>query len=241
MMVKNKLTRLIEKIVSSLKPEVSLSWLGKMLMSVSILMALVVWIPQVVYMISPTSVSALAGFLRQGDPVDKSEFGAITYEEPENVYQPAFDPRLPEENRLIVDKIGINTQIGEGSYEEALKNGVWRATDLGTPYKRNKPTILAAHRFGYLAWSNQYRRENSFFNLPKLSEGDKITIIWNQREYVYEIYDGYTDTKIRNYDTDLILYTCEVLNSPRRVVRLARLIEDNSKDSVGFGVVLSSR
>ena len=60
--------------------------------------------------------------------------------------------------------------------------------DFGTPLDRTKPVILAAHRFGYLAWTNLYRRKNSFYNLPKLKEGDLVEITYKQRKYTYEIY-----------------------------------------------------
>jgi len=133
---------------------------------------------------------------------------------------------LPTENSLEIPKIKVSTVIQEGNdWEKALEAGVWRVPEFGEPVERKLPIIMAAHRYGYLKWSNTYRRENSFYNLPKVENGDQIEIIWNQRKYVFEVYEGYTDTKIRDYSADLILYTCELLNSDRRIVRLARLIE----------------
>jgi len=143
-------------------------------------------------------------------------------------YQPRFDASLPLENAIRIPSIGVDTGIQESTaeyYEEALKKGVWRVSDFGTPYTRNKPTIMAAHRFGYLAWTNIFRRENSFFNLPKLEEGDIVEIIWRQRKYVYEVYATEESEKISDYSADLILYTCEVLSSPVRIYKYARLLE----------------
>jgi sortase (surface protein transpeptidase) len=143
-------------------------------------------------------------------------------------YQPRFDASLPLENRIRIPSIGVDTEIQESTleyYEEALKKGVWRVSDFGTPYTRNKPTIMAAHRFGYLAWTSIFRRENSFFNLPKLKEGDIVEVIWRQRKYVYEVYATEEGEEISNYSADLILYTCEVLNSPVRIYKYARLLE----------------
>jgi len=143
-------------------------------------------------------------------------------------YQPRFNASLPLENTIRIPSIGVDTEIQESTleyYEGALKNGVWRVPDFGTPRTRNKPTIVAAHRFGYLAWSNIFRSENSFFNLPKLKEGDIVEIIWRQRKYVYEIYATEKGEEMSDYSADLILYTCEALSSPIRIYKYARLLE----------------
>jgi len=143
-------------------------------------------------------------------------------------YQPRFDSSLPLENRLKIATARIDTSINEatlGNYEEALKKGVWRVSDFGSPAERSKPLILAAHRYGYLAWSIPYRLRNSFYNLPKLKTGDTVEIIWRQRKYVYEIYKEEEGEEISDYSADIILYTCESLNSPVRIFRYGKLLE----------------
>lgn len=143
-------------------------------------------------------------------------------------YQPRFNPQLPSENRLIIPSIGVDTQIQEATsdnYEEALKKGVWRVSDFGTPFSRQRTTILTAHKFGYLKWSNLFRRKNSFYSLPKLKEGEIVEIIWKQRKYVYKIYGTGEGEEIVDYSADLILYTCESLNSPVRIIKYAKLLE----------------
>jgi sortase (surface protein transpeptidase) len=143
-------------------------------------------------------------------------------------YQPRYDATLPKENMLIIPSIGIETKIGEApveNFEEVLKEGVWRAPDFSTPYERKNPTILAAHRYGYLSWSNLFRKKSSFYNLPKLEEGEVVKVIWRQREYVFEVYATQEGEKISDYSADLILYTCESLNSPERIFKYARLLE----------------
>lgn len=147
---------------------------------------------------------------------------------PPKVYQPAFDATLPTQNRLVIEKIGFDSPIGEDTadaIEETLKNGVWRVWDFGTPFARKLPTIFAAHRFGYLEWTNDFRRKHSFYNLPKLENGDRVKVIWNQRAYVYEIVDSSEGEEITNYQTDLILYTCKFLNSKTRIFKYAKLVE----------------
>lgn len=182
-------------------------------------------IPGLWYRIMPGTSSALAQVLQR--PV--VSFEEVLIEEGEiEPYQPPFDESLPSENRLIIESIGVDTEIREAPYEEyesALKLGPWRVPDLGDPYDRRLPTIVAAHRFGYLAWTNQFRRENSFYNLPKLEEGDKVQIIWQNRKYEYEIYAADEGTEISDYTADLILYTCRFLESDIRIFRYARLVE----------------
>jgi sortase (surface protein transpeptidase) len=145
-----------------------------------------------------------------------------------STYEPPFNPKLPKQNRLIISAIGVNTDIQEATYdnyESALKQGVWRVSDFGAPSANSMPTILAAHRYGYLAWSNLFRRQNSFYNLPKLKVGDTVEIDWRQRKYVYEIYAEGNGENITDYTADLILYTCVDLTGPERIFRYARLLE----------------
>ena len=130
---------------------------------------------------------------------------------------PDIDPSFPKENGLIIDKIGVKGQIHEGTdWESALKLGVWRVPDFGSPENTSLPIILAAHRWGYLDWSAAFRKLNSFYSLPKLAVGDTIKIIWNQRPYEYKVYSTTTGTKITEYKANLILYTCQLWNSPVR-------------------------
>lgn len=148
--------------------------------------------------------------------------------EPEKPYQPTLDTTLPTENKLIIEKIGVNSPIGEDvveNIEETLKHGAWRVSEFGTPFSRKYPTILAAHRFGYLEWNNEYRRERSFYNLPKLEVGDTVHVIWNQRRYVYQVIEESEGEEITNYQADLILYTCKFLDSKERLFTYAKLLE----------------
>ena len=174
-------------------------------------------------------------YLKGGVPTSISDLLARTAKEAETVeievkptYQPKFDASLPQESRLKIPTAKIDTTINEATldnYEEALRKGVWRVSDFGTPADREKPLILAAHRFGYLKWSIPYRLKNSFYSLPKLKTGDTVEIIWRQRKYLYEVYKEEEGEEITDYSADLILYTCESLNSPVRIFRYARLLE----------------
>ncbi len=143
-------------------------------------------------------------------------------------YEPAYDPDLPTENTLVISSIKLETPVHEAEeslFEDALRKGVWRVTNFGTPYDRSRPTILVAHRFGYLNWSIAYRLKNSFYNLPKTKVGDRVEIIWNQRKYVYEIYKEEEGYAINDYGASLVLYTCKDMTSEVKVFRYAKLLE----------------
>ena len=68
-------------------------------------------------------------------------------------YQPRFDASLPLENQIRIPSIGVDAVIQESTlenFEDALKKGIWRVSDWGTPYTRNKPTIMAEGGWQFL-------------------------------------------------------------------------------------------
>ncbi len=138
---------------------------------------------------------------------------------------PPLDISLPEENKIMIPKIGVDSEIQDGEdYDTLLEKGVWRVNDFGTP-EDDWLMIVAAHRFGYAIWSNDERHVKSFYNLPSTRVGDKVEIIWNQRKYVYEIYKIEESPTITDYSADLILYTCKLYNSPVRIFRYANRVK----------------
>lgn len=193
---------------------------AKLLAAVGIFFLLLSYGPSVVFYILGSE--KISGLLNQ------TAMGAATNVAVPDNYQPAFNKELPQENTLIIKSAGIKTVIEESAseyHEEALRRGVWRVNDFGTPYTRELPTILTAHRYGYLAWSLNFRLHNSFFNLPKVKEGDTIEIVWRQRKYVYAVYKTETGKEISDYSADLILYTCQDLNSDIRIFAYAKLLK----------------
>lgn len=193
-------------------------------MALGITIFLILFAPSAWYLLISPNFSA-----NNAKTIVDTPISAKNFDTTQEVFTPAFNASLPIENRLIIRSIGIDTQINEAStvgYEEALKKGVWRVPDFATPIDQNKSIILAAHRFGYLIWSDLYRYKNSFYNLPKLKEGDIIEIIWNQRKYIYGVYSLQEGDMITDYTADLILYTCRDLNTSTRIFRYARLIRN---------------
>ncbi len=139
------------------------------------------------------------------------------------------DPSLPEGQYMAVPTLGIDTTVWEASssaYEEALRKGVWRVPEFATPESGGKrPIILAAHRFGYVDWTQSYREKNSFYKLPDVKVGESVILTWNQHRYTYKITKVEEGTEITDYQSDLILYTCKFLVSPIRIFVYADLVE----------------
>lgn len=173
----------------------------------------------------PTAWYEITGFNELSTEAKDVDFGS---QQLRNLsYQPPLDTSLPLTNSIIINKIGVKAEIHEATrenHETALMNGVWRVDDFGTPAQRNRPTILVAHRFGYIWWSNQFRRENSFYNLDKIHVGDTIEVIWRQRKYTYAIYGEDEGEEISDYSGDLILYTCQDLTSKMKFFKYAKLV-----------------
>jgi len=147
-------------------------------------------------------------------------------QQPEEDTIPPINPDLPQGYFVVIEDVGINSPITlTKDYKKALTKGTWIVNDFGTPENNNLPIILAAHRFGYSSWGTKKRNLISFYNLPKTGAGTKVKIYWNQREYIYEIYNGNVGTHITDYNADLILYTCKYYNSPERIFRYANRVD----------------
>jgi len=172
--------------------------------------------PQIWYSIDKeASNSELTTLKKDIKNIDASEV-----EDKDSFAIPAFDESLPKENKILISIIGVNSDLVENdNADEGLKKGIWIVPNFGTPESNNLPIIIAAHRFGYIEWTKEFRETSSFYNLPKLKSGDRVQIIWNQRSYEYEVYKSEDNTQITDYNADLILYTCRMYNSPVRVFK----------------------
>lgn len=183
------------------------------------------------YTVMPGTTELLSKSLRSSSEKFVAEAKApVVVPEAEPIVTITRDPSLPEGHYLTISKIGVDTVIREASteaYEEALRLGVWRVGDFGDPEKseEGRPIILAAHRFGYLEWTQTYREKNSFYKLPELVAGDEIEIVWNQHRYSYRVTKIEEGSEIADYSSDLILYTCKFLVSPIRIVVYAELVK----------------
>lgn len=142
------------------------------------------------------------------------------------VNRPSIDPTLPTDNRVRIPSIGVDGKIYEGTNaEKTLARGIWRTNNWGTP-EESIPTILASHRYGNPRWSKDFRDREIFYNLDKVNVGDTVEVVWGQRLYRYKIYATDVFTRIRDEytDADLIIYTCNYWNSPKRIFAFAKRI-----------------
>jgi sortase (surface protein transpeptidase) len=220
--------------------------IGTIFWTLTAIFALLPSWPHIYYRLSPQTSSLLASTiastaivaqatikpLDSPSPLSKGEAppqaGRGISPTPTPLPLPPVDPSLPAENGLIIDQIGVRGQIHEGEdWETILKQGIWRVPNFSTPIDQLsplskgdqggfRPIILAAHRWGYLEWSAAFRKLNSFYHLPELKVGDTIQVLWDQRLFEYKVYSVETGTKITDYNAKLILYTCQLWNSPVR-------------------------
>lgn len=206
-----------------------------LVLTVSLISTLIVFGPKLYYSLVPTQLPNI----QIPEAVSVVEENGNQEESPaqvETAYQPEQDPNLPEGEWLVIPRIGVRTNlIQTADPVEALNKGVWWAPDFGKPGDKDKPMILAAHRYGFrYMWEtildngDTYALRHIFYKLPETEPGDRVEIIFNQRRYVYEIYAGEETNQINDYDADLILYTCKYIDAPIRFVRYARLVEPGS-------------
>jgi hypothetical protein len=201
------------------------------LVAACLLALAVLFFPDVYYRIFPAE-SVPVEFATTGTPIGGDfKWGTSTRQ----IVLPPYDATLPEGNWIIIPRIGVRTEILESADPDvSLNKGVWRVPDFGHPGEFTKPIILTAHRYGWLSWwkKSQYWRYHSFYLLPTLEPGDLVEVISNKRKYTYEVYGGEEGEQISDYQADLILYTCKLLNSPIRFFRYARLINPNKNTQV---------
>lgn len=196
---------------------------GITLLAISLIFILIPVFPYIWYIINPEATENEITTLAV-EIVPPKEDQDLVIEEPKDSLPP-IDTDLPNEPYVIIDKIDVYSPIKSGDdYINALRRGTWIVPDFGNPINNDKTIILASHRFGYSSWSDEFREKISFYNLPETKEGDTVKILWDQREFEYEIYFSEESNFITDYEADLILYTCKFYNSPVRIFRYAKAV-----------------
>jgi LPXTG-site transpeptidase (sortase) family protein len=130
---------------------------------------------------------------------------------------------IPSENRLVIPKIYVNSQITEGVDDFALNLGMWRRPYSSTPLLGGN-TVITGHRF-----LNTSGPDTLYF-LNKIEVGDIVLVYWQGKEYVYKVYE-ITEVDPNSieieYNTEkpiITLYTCTPLwTSEKRLVVKAAL------------------
>lgn len=203
-----------------------LNFIGVGLTTVALVMAVVMFVPDLYYRFFPADIQPIAAN-SEGTPLGGDFADGSQGRDNNQPVLPPQNPALPSGDWIVIPRIGVRTKLqATEKAEEALAEGAWRAPDYGKPGDASLPIIVAGHRFGWQWWwQSDYWKYNSFYQLPELEPGDLVEIISDQRKWVYEVYAGEQGEKITDYEADLILYTCKFLNSPVRHFRYARLVD----------------
>lgn len=129
--------------------------------------------------------------------------------------------QVPQDNRLMIQKIGLNVPINEGQNISALNTGSWRRPNTSSPNKDGN-TVIVGHRF-------TYRGNDMFYHLDKVKQGDNIRIWWEGKKYDYtvraisEVGPEKTEVEAPTEIKQLTLYTCTPLWSAKnRLVVVAK-------------------
>lgn len=137
---------------------------------------------------------------------------------------------IPEENRVVIPKIGVNAEILKGSSIAVLSQheGVWHDPSTKTPDEGGN-MVLSGHRFQYLPPNLV-----TLYNLDKVEVGDSMIVYWEGKEYDYKV----TETKVveptdvwikdsHEGKTELTIYTCTPLwSNSHRLVVVGELLDD---------------
>ncbi|GAC1391965.1 MAG: hypothetical protein NVSMB46_06430 [Candidatus Saccharimonadales bacterium] len=131
---------------------------------------------------------------------------------------------IPKDNRIVIPTMNLDLPIREGKSPYTLSKGLWHAPDTGNPLLGGNMVILG-HRF-------TYNGPSYLFNLDKVKIGDKYSVYWQQKEYIYEVKNI---TIVSPYDLSIIaptakpritIYTCTPLwTSKQRLVVQSELVE----------------
>lgn len=118
------------------------------------------------------------------------------------------------ENRVIIPKIGVNIAFNKG--DAALDRGAqWRYPERGNP-ETGGNFIIAAHRFSIQPTPQGTIEKSPFYNIDKMTVGDKIVVDYQGTRYGYEIATVDTaapdqvDIESPSETAKLTLYSCEL-------------------------------
>lgn len=132
-----------------------------------------------------------------------------------------------DDARLTIPKIGVEMPIAVTENEsQGLDKGAWLMPDTSTP-DRGGNAAFAAHRFRYVPPSSK-----TFYLLDKLTIGDEIQVVWQGKEYWYEVTQSQivspnaTEVLEDKGHPTITLVTCDpIFSTANRLVVSAVLVE----------------
>jgi len=129
---------------------------------------------------------------------------------------------IPADNRLKIDRLGMDQIIHDGPTASELSKGVWLVPQTSTPDKKSN-TVIIGHRFTYAGPA-------VFYFLDKIQLHDTIVVDWRHKEYTYQVRHMQivppTDIAVQkpSRTAELTLYTCTPLwTAKNRLVIVAPL------------------
>ncbi len=87
-------------------------------------------------------------------------------------------------NKIVIPKMGVDSEILEGNTEDVLWRGIWRMPVGSTPNQGGN-TIITAHRYLHRPPSPK-----TFYLIDKLTKGDIITVYWEGEKYEYKVVES---------------------------------------------------
>lgn len=118
-------------------------------------------------------------------------------------------------NRIIIPKIGVDIQYASDGESSLDRGAWWRYPERGDP-KDGGNFIIAAHRFSIQPTPMGTIEKSPFFNIDKLTMGDKIIVDYDGKRYGYEINEIITvepnqiEIEAPSDTAKLTLYSCEL-------------------------------
>lgn len=144
----------------------------------------------------------------EGSFIYSSHLATITHVPPKNLKP------IPNDNRIVIPSMQLDQEIHEGTSVYTLNKGLWHQPGTGNPVSGGNMVVLG-HRF-------TYKGPAVLFNLDKVNLGDKFSVFWEHKEYIYQvkdikIVDPLDLTVVQNTDQPrLTMYTCTPLWTSRQ-------------------------
>jgi len=173
-------------------------------------------------------------FVREGSGNNEhamnSFLSSMSITTPDNrIIIPAIGQNIPIKEVSAKNLVEENWQALEDDIQEELRDGVVRYPGTATPGQRGN-VFITGHSSYYL-W-NPGRYKDVFALLHNVDVGDRITVFYNQKEYIYEVEEKKTvspeDVDVLKQTTDkrLTLMTCTPIGTAlNRLILIAKQVE----------------
>lgn len=133
--------------------------------------------------------------------------------------------------QLVIGGLGVQRDIVTGSLKQLDKGLVVQRTQSGGDPERGGNFVLVGHRYVFDLLPGRVSEASVFYDLPKLKNGDVITVYWQHKAYryavnrLYQVKPGQVSVEAPSKEAKLTLYTCTLQGqADGRVVVEARPI-----------------